>query len=121
MALYPFQAIESGDISLEKVRRFILFFVFGIPCTVPGFRTLFNLWFFAFRAKNTKWWTILKSIGGKFVISLGKFNSNWKTNIKYFKICLFCDIFSGIGYIPSNYVKEKEFIGLQKYEYETKN
>jgi hypothetical protein len=26
--------------------------------------------------------------------------------------------YRGIGYIPSNYVKEKELIGLQKYEYE---
>jgi len=29
---------------------------------------------------------------------------------------LFKKIYSAIGYIPSNYVKEKEFLGLQKYE-----
>lgn len=38
-----------------------------------------------------------------------------RVNLNISKHC-FTIIFSAIGYIPSNYVKEKEFLGLQKYE-----
>lgn len=45
-------------------------------------------------------------------------------SFKFQKLKFFIDVnkiflkkcFSAIGYIPSNYVKEKEFLGLQKYE-----
>ncbi|XP_057366384.1 tyrosine-protein kinase Btk29A-like isoform X1 [Daphnia carinata] len=63
VALYPFQAIESGDISLEKGEEYEVV-----------------------DDSQEHWWKVR-------------------------------DKFGGIGYIPSNYVKEKELIGLQKYDW----
>ncbi|XP_059061842.1 tyrosine-protein kinase Btk29A isoform X1 [Achroia grisella] len=63
VALYPFKAIESGDLSLEK----------GAEYEVID-------------DSQEHWWKVKDENGS-------------------------------IGYIPSNYVKEKETIGLQKYEW----
>ncbi|XP_045459588.1 tyrosine-protein kinase Btk29A [Melitaea cinxia] len=63
VALYPFKAIESGDLSLEK----------GAEYEVID-------------DSQEHWWKVKDENG--------------------------C-----VGYIPSNYVKEKETIGLQKYEW----
>jgi len=63
VALYPFQAIEGGDISLEKGEEYEVV-----------------------DDSQEHWWKVR-------------------------------DKFGGIGYIPSNYVKEKELIGLQKYDW----
>ncbi|CAG9563056.1 unnamed protein product [Danaus chrysippus] len=63
VALYPFKAIESGDLSLEK----------GAEYEVID-------------DSQEHWWKVKDEHG--------------------------C-----VGYIPSNYVKEKETIGLQKYEW----
>jgi len=63
VALYPFQAIESGDISLEKGEEYEVV-----------------------DDSQEHWWKVR-------------------------------DKFGAIGYIPSNYVKEKELIGLQKYDW----
>lgn len=64
--------------------------------------------------------TILKTIGGKWEMSMGKLRYISKVlTLRYIVILLkhlFEIYFSAIGYIPSNYVKEKEFLGLQKYE-----
>lgn len=66
---------------------------------------------------------ILRSIGGKSVISMGTLNSKlWiigLTNFEFLKAVknvMFVLIHREIGYIPSNYVKEKELLGLQQYE-----
>ncbi|XP_063823334.1 tyrosine-protein kinase Btk isoform X1 [Ostrinia nubilalis] len=63
VALYPFKAIESGDLSLEK----------GAEYEVID-------------DSQEHWWKVKDEHGS-------------------------------VGYIPSNYVKEKETIGLQKYEW----
>ncbi|XP_024083885.1 tyrosine-protein kinase Btk29A isoform X5 [Cimex lectularius] len=63
VALYPFKAIEGGDLSLEK----------GAEYEVLD-------------DSQEHWWKVKDSHGS-------------------------------IGYIPSNYVKEKELLGLQKYEW----
>lgn len=63
VALYPFKAIESGDLSLEKGAEYEV-----IDDT------------------QDHWWKVKDEHGS-------------------------------VGYIPSNYVKEKETIGLQKYEW----
>lgn len=63
VALYPFRAIESGDLSLEK----------GAEYEVLD-------------DSQEHWWKVKDQNGA-------------------------------VGYIPSNYVKEKELIGLQKYEW----
>ncbi|CAK1578458.1 unnamed protein product [Parnassius mnemosyne] len=63
VALYPFKAIESGDLSLEK----------GAEYEVVD-------------DSQEHWWKVKDEHGS-------------------------------VGYIPSNYVKEKETIGLQKYEW----
>ncbi|XP_034825105.1 tyrosine-protein kinase Btk isoform X1 [Maniola hyperantus] len=63
VALYPFKAIESGDLSLEK----------GAEYEVID-------------DSQEHWWKVKDENGS-------------------------------VGYIPSNYVKEKETIGLQKYEW----
>ncbi|CAH2062849.1 unnamed protein product, partial [Iphiclides podalirius] len=63
VALYPFKAIESGDLSLEK----------GAEYEVVD-------------DSQEHWWKVKDENGS-------------------------------VGYIPSNYVKEKETIGLQKYEW----
>ncbi|XP_049836755.1 tyrosine-protein kinase Btk29A isoform X2 [Schistocerca gregaria] len=63
VALYPFKAIEGGDISLEK----------GAEYEVLD-------------DSQEHWWKVKDEHGN-------------------------------IGYIPSNYVKEKELLGLQKYEW----
>ncbi|XP_037870697.1 tyrosine-protein kinase Btk isoform X5 [Bombyx mori] len=63
VALYPFKAIESGDLSLEK----------GAEYEVID-------------DSQDHWWKVKDENGS-------------------------------VGYIPSNYVKEKETIGLQKYEW----
>uniref|UniRef100_A0A0A9WY19 Tyrosine-protein kinase n=2 Tax=Lygus hesperus TaxID=30085 RepID=A0A0A9WY19_LYGHE len=63
IALYPFKAIEGGDLSLEK----------GAEYEVID-------------DAQEHWWKVKDSNGS-------------------------------VGYIPSNYVKEKELIGLQKYEW----
>ncbi|KAM3968137.1 tyrosine-protein kinase Btk29A isoform 1-T1 [Aphomia sociella] len=63
VALYPFKAIENGDLSLEK----------GAEYEVID-------------DSQEHWWKVKDENGS-------------------------------IGYIPSNYVKEKETIGLQKYEW----
>jgi len=65
---------------------------------------------------------ILKIIGGKWEMSMGKqIQYTFKSSILKFFIdlinILFKKCYSAIGYIPSNYVKEKEFLGLQKYEW----
>ena len=122
VALYPFQAIEGGDISLEKVHKVvdtILIYLIGFRCGVS-------------RVRNMKSLTILRSIGGKYATNLGEW-SQLACSFQGFEItnalikdrsnglcsCIHLIIQisnSGIGYIPSNYVKEKELIGLQKYE-----
>ncbi|XP_037297481.1 tyrosine-protein kinase Btk29A isoform X2 [Manduca sexta] len=63
VALYPFRAIESGDLSLEK----------GAEYEVID-------------DSQDHWWKVKDEHGS-------------------------------VGYIPSNYVKEKETIGLEKYEW----
>ncbi|KAG8230755.1 hypothetical protein J437_LFUL009815 [Ladona fulva] len=63
VALYPFKAIEGGDLSLEK----------GAEYEVLD-------------DSQEHWWKVKDEHGS-------------------------------IGYIPSNYVKEKELLGLQKYEW----
>ncbi|XP_033338689.2 tyrosine-protein kinase Btk29A isoform X3 [Megalopta genalis] len=63
VALYPFRAIEGGDLSLEK----------GAEYEVLD-------------DSQEHWWKVKDEHGS-------------------------------IGYIPSNYVKEKELLGLQKYEW----
>ncbi|KAL6440351.1 hypothetical protein ACFW04_003122 [Cataglyphis niger] len=63
VALYPFRAIEGGDLSLEK----------GAEYEVLD-------------DSQEHWWKVKDENGS-------------------------------IGYIPSNYVKEKELLGLQKYEW----
>lgn len=63
VALYPFKAIEGGDLSLEK----------GAEYEVLD-------------DSQEHWWKVKDEQGS-------------------------------IGYIPSNYVKEKELLGLQKYEW----
>ncbi|XP_063227607.1 tyrosine-protein kinase Btk [Bacillus rossius redtenbacheri] len=63
VALYPFKAIEAGDLSLEK----------GAEYEVLD-------------DSQEHWWKVKDEQGS-------------------------------IGYIPSNYVKEKELLGLQKYEW----
>ncbi|XP_045533834.1 tyrosine-protein kinase Btk29A isoform X2 [Papilio machaon] len=63
VALYPFKAIENGDLSLEK----------GAEYEVVD-------------DSQEHWWKVKDEHGS-------------------------------VGYIPSNYVKEKETIGLQKYEW----
>uniref|UniRef100_A0A1B6EBG3 Tyrosine-protein kinase n=1 Tax=Clastoptera arizonana TaxID=38151 RepID=A0A1B6EBG3_9HEMI len=63
VALYPFKAIEGGDLSLEK----------GAEYEVLD-------------DSQEHWWKVKDENGS-------------------------------IGYIPSNYVKEKELLGLQKYEW----
>ncbi|XP_039295113.1 tyrosine-protein kinase Btk29A isoform X3 [Nilaparvata lugens] len=63
VALYPFKAIEGGDLSLEK----------GAEYEVID-------------DSQEHWWKVKDDHGS-------------------------------IGYIPSNYVKEKELLGLQKYEW----
>ncbi|XP_066999606.1 tyrosine-protein kinase Btk isoform X2 [Anabrus simplex] len=63
VALYPFKAIETGDLSLEK----------GAEYEVLD-------------DSQEHWWKVKDEHGA-------------------------------IGYIPSNYVKEKELLGLQKYEW----
>ncbi|XP_053599836.1 tyrosine-protein kinase Btk isoform X1 [Plodia interpunctella] len=63
VALYPFKAIEAGDLSLEKGAEYEVF-----------------------DDSQEHWWKVRDETGL-------------------------------IGYIPSNYVKEKETIGLQKYEW----
>lgn len=63
VALYPFKAIENGDLSLEK----------GAEYEVVD-------------DSQDHWWKVKDENGS-------------------------------VGYIPSNYVKEKETIGLQKYEW----
>ncbi|XP_046823545.1 tyrosine-protein kinase Btk29A isoform X5 [Vespa velutina] len=63
VALYPFRAIEAGDLSLEK----------GAEYEVLD-------------DSQEHWWKVKDEHGS-------------------------------IGYIPSNYVKEKELLGLQKYEW----
>ncbi|XP_073999639.1 tyrosine-protein kinase Btk29A [Rhodnius prolixus] len=63
VALYPFKAIEAGDLSLEK----------GAEYEVLD-------------DSQEHWWKVRDSHGS-------------------------------VGYIPSNYVKEKELLGLQKYEW----
>ncbi len=80
VALYPFQAIESGDISLEKVIE-LGTHIFLVGPVIPlsslndalSFvvqKRLFNC-VFPFRVKNTKWSTILRNTGGKSATSLG--------------------------------------------------
>ncbi|XKL64958.1 hypothetical protein PGB90_005044 [Kerria lacca] len=63
VALYPFKAIENGDLSLEKGKEYEIV------------------------DDNQEHW--------------------WKAKDQY----------GNIGYIPSNYVKEKDLLGLQKYEW----
>uniref|UniRef100_A0A8W7PFB0 Tyrosine-protein kinase n=1 Tax=Anopheles coluzzii TaxID=1518534 RepID=A0A8W7PFB0_ANOCL len=63
VALYPFKAIESGDLSLEK-----------------------NAEYEVIDDSQEHWWKVKDQHGT-------------------------------IGYIPSNYVKEKELLGLQKYDW----
>ncbi|CAB0002088.1 unnamed protein product [Nesidiocoris tenuis] len=63
VALYPFKAIEGGDLSLEK----------GAEYEVID-------------DAQEHWWKVK-------------------------------DCHGAVGYIPSNYVKEKELVGLQKYEW----
>ncbi|KAG5676708.1 hypothetical protein PVAND_006521 [Polypedilum vanderplanki] len=63
VALYPFKAIETGDLSLEK-----------------------NAEYEVIDDSQEHWWKVKDSSGN-------------------------------IGYIPSNYVKEKELLGLQKYDW----
>ncbi|CAO1339322.1 unnamed protein product [Diamesa hyperborea] len=63
VALYPFKAIETGDLSLEK-----------------------NAEYEVIDDSQEHWWKVKDSAGN-------------------------------IGYIPSNYVKEKELLGLQKYDW----
>lgn len=62
VALYPFKAIESGDLSLEK-----------------------NAEYEVIDDSQEHWWKVKNQHGQ-------------------------------IGYIPSNYVKAKELLGLEKYE-----
>jgi len=59
------------------------------------------------------WWKVRDKFG-YFLFNKTKTNnkSNSTVNLLF---CCFTNR-SGIGYIPSNYVKEKELIGLQKYE-----
>lgn len=63
VALYPFKAIETGDLSLEK-----------------------NAEYEVIDDSQEHWWKVKDATGN-------------------------------IGYIPSNYVKEKELLGLQKYDW----
>lgn len=62
--------------------------------------------------------TILKSIGGTLKTNMGnykEFSFRKGISYKFMKILFFyC---RNVGYIPSNYVKEKNLLGLQKYEY----
>lgn len=90
VALYPFKAIEGGDLSLEKVRmvqcsRFA--FLFEMPTH------LFHLYYYYFQ--NAEYEVIDDSQ-----------EHWWKVK----------DQHGIIGYIPSNYVKPKETLGLDKYE-----
>ena len=62
VALYPFKAIEGGDLSLEK-----------------------NAEYEVIDDSQEHWWKVKNGLGQ-------------------------------IGYIPSNYVKAKELLGLEKYE-----
>lgn len=62
-----------------------------------------------------KLWMTLKIIGGEWEMSMGRLLNNWKLSSSNLNIIIF-NYFSAVGYIPSNYVKEKEFLGLQKYE-----
>lgn len=43
-------------------------------------------------------------------------NNEIRTKQSYFQLIVIRLFFRSIGYIPSNYVKEKELLGLQKYE-----
>ncbi|KAK7604467.1 hypothetical protein V9T40_005653 [Parthenolecanium corni] len=63
VALYPFKAVESGDLSLEKGKEYEII-----------------------DDSREHWWEAK-------------------------------DQFGNVGYIPSNYVKEKDLLGLQKYEW----
>lgn len=82
VALYPFKAIETGDLSLEKVKE--LFDILIEHARTFSYR-LQNAEYEVIDDSQEHWWKV-KDAGGQ------------------------------IGYIPSNYVKEKELLGLQKYE-----
>lgn len=57
------------------------------------------------------WWKVRDKFGYAYI------KENFHTILILFPN--FVHLCRGIGYIPSNYVKEKELIGLQKYEYDS--
>lgn len=59
---------------------------------------------------------IVKNIGGKSEILMGK-RSMFHLSFQFFKLKNFFFVCRSVGFIPSNYVKEKELLGLQQYEY----
>lgn len=71
VALYPFKAIEGGDLSLEKVSSLIpermprsqLMQLFGQACVTAT--NCFSLFSFCFRMPNMRLLMTRKSIGGK--------------------------------------------------------
>ncbi|XP_076223812.1 tyrosine-protein kinase Btk29A isoform X4 [Nomia melanderi] len=99
VALYPFRAIEGGDLSLEK----------GAEYEVMD-------------DSQEHWWkvkdehgcveqsgrrgTVVQRLGWMHRMNVRDLHKNRGTRYQ-----------GSIGYIPSNYVKEKELLGLQKYEW----
>lgn len=64
---------------------------------------------------------ILRSIGGKSKMKMGKFLRILRSGCHVSSSSALIHFYflfyrRSVGYIPSNYVKEKETIGLQKYE-----
>lgn len=81
VSLYPFKAIETGDLSLEKVK----FKSLHLQSFANKLHFLKNAEYEVIDDSQEHWWKVKDAAGN-------------------------------IGYIPSNYVKEKELLGLQKYE-----
>lgn len=90
VALYPFKAIEGGDLSLEKVSSDIfsavLINAIVSHCNNRYEFVLQNAEYEIIDDSQEHWWKVKDQHGT-------------------------------IGYIPSNYVKPKELLGLDKYEW----
>lgn len=107
VALYPFKAIESGDLSLEKVSIVVVLQLVIDELGIIPFTDCH--WYYAIFSMNLTVHFYDDSIfvqGAEYEILDDSQEHWWKV----------VDRHGAVGYIPSNYVKEKDLLGLQNYE-----
>jgi len=125
LALYPFKAIEPGDLSLEKVITTAhTHNTLNLLCHVMSLShgvTVYLNWLLVHRARNTRLWMTRRSTGGKSGRRTGTLKGLSQIGF-YLHPSTLAFLFNRVmGYIPSNYVKEKELIGLQQWEWVQEN